>query len=173
MISAVTVLLLAAARLSHAQDDETRKHLLHELGGPFFVSRDPVQEDLKLSDEQKQKLREKLSPYVQETKTVQNLKAGERKQAMGSLRQKSSEELETFLKETLTAKQFKRFQQLKLQYEMPPVMLQPEVGKELNITDEQRKQFMGLIQEMQKEMVPLMKEAKSGRDPAEGNQAAP
>ncbi len=23
-----------------AQDEEARKHLLHELGGPFFVSRD-------------------------------------------------------------------------------------------------------------------------------------
>src|SRR5262249_51990396 len=63
-----------------AQDvpEEARKHLLHELGGPFFVSRDRVQEELKLSDDQKQKLRDKLSDDVQEAKKVLNLKAAER-----------------------------------------------------------------------------------------------
>ena len=50
---------------------------------------------------------------------------------------------------------------------MPHIMLQPEVGKELNITDEQRQQFMGLIQGMQKEVLPLMKEAKTGGNPQE------
>ncbi len=86
---------------------------------------------------------------------------------MVSLQQKSYVDLESFLKKTLTADQLNRFQQLKLQYDVPPVMLQPEVGKALNITDEQRKQFMGLIQEMQKEMMPLMKEAKASGNPQE------
>ena len=44
-------------------------------------------------------------------------------------------------------------------------MLQPEIGKELNITDEQRKQFMTLSQGMQKAIMPLLKEAKSGGHP--------
>ena len=44
-----------------AQDEEARKHFLHELGGPFFVSRDKVQEELKLSDDQKLKLRETMT----------------------------------------------------------------------------------------------------------------
>lgn len=166
-LTTAAVLLLAGARMSQAQDDESRKHLLHQLGGPFFVSRDPVQEDLKLSADQRQKLREKLSADVQDAATVEKMKSEEREQAMKSLRQKSSEKLETFLKETLTADQFKRFQQLKLQYDMPSIMLQPEIGKALNITDEQRQQFMGLIQGMQKEVMPLMKEAKTGGNPQE------
>ena len=37
---------------------------------PFLVFRDKVPEDLKLSDEQKQKLLEKLPDYVQETMKV-------------------------------------------------------------------------------------------------------
>lgn len=86
---------------------------------------------------------------------------------MRSLRQKSYVELETFLKDTLTADQWERFQQLKLRYDMPPVMLSPEVGKELNIADRQRKQSMDLHQEMQKEIVPLMKEAKAKGNPQE------
>ena len=166
-IVTVAVLLLAGARMSRAQDDESRKHLLHELGGPFFISRDPVQEDLKLSADQRQKLRDKLSADVQDAATVEKMKSDEREQAMQSLRQKSFEKLESFLKETLTAEQLNRFQQLKLQYDMPHIMLQPEIGKELNITDEQRQQFMSLIQEMQKVILPLMKEAKTGGNPQE------
>ena len=75
--------------------------------------------------------------------------------------------MESFLKQTLTADQLKRFQQLKLQYDEPSIMLQPEVGKELAITDEQRQQFMGLIQGMQKQVMPLVKGAKTGGNPQE------
>lgn len=150
-----------------AQDDEARDHLLHELGGPFFVSRDKVQEELKLSDEQKQKLRDKLSDDVQETKKVLNLKGGEREEAVKSLRQKSYSKLETFLKKTLRTDQLKRFQQLKLQYDTPAIMLQTEIVRELQITDEQREQFMGAVKEMQREIEPLMKKAKSNGNPQE------
>jgi Spy/CpxP family protein refolding chaperone len=153
--------------IAWAQDEAAREHLLHELGGPFFVSREKVQEELKLSVDQKQKLREKLSDDVQETKKVLSLKAGEREKAMRSLRQRSCKKLEVFLKEILTPQQLKRFQQLELQYDTPAVMLRPEIGDELKITDEQRKQFMGLVQMMQKEMEPLIKGSRSGGNPQE------
>ena len=148
-------------------DEEARAHFLHELGGPFFVSRDKVQEDLKLSDDQKHKLRETLTGYVQETMKVQKLDGAERKQAMQSLRQKSYQQLEVFLKEILTPEQLKRFAELKLQYDMPMAMLQPDIVKELNITDEQRQQFITLIQEMQKVVAPLIQESRSGGNPKE------
>jgi hypothetical protein len=126
---------------------------------------------LNLSDDQKQKLRETMTGYVQETKKVfeklKDMKAGERGRELQSHRQKSYEKLETFLKETLKADQLKRFQQLKLQYDTPTIMLQPEIVKELTITDDQRKQFMGLVKDMQKEIEPLMKEAQSGGNPQE------
>lgn len=155
-------LFFAAAVPNPAQDEESRRHLLHELGGPFFVSRDKVQDDLKLSDAQRQKLRDKLSADVQDAARVEKLESSERGPALQSLREKSYAQLESFLKETLTAEQLQRFQQLKLQYDVPSIMLQPGIGKELNLTDEQRQRFMGLIQEMQKEVLPLMKEAKTG-----------
>jgi hypothetical protein len=41
------------------------------------------------------------------------------------------------------------------------------VVKQLNITDEQRQRIIGAIQEMQKEIEPLLKAAKSGGNPQE------
>ena len=166
-LSSIAVLLLAAFSISRAQDEEARKHWLHELGGPFFISRAPVQADLGLSDEQKQKFHTRLSADIQQAEATQKIESGERKQAMQSLRQKLYPSLEAFLHEVLTSDQLKRFQQLKLQYDVPSIMLQPEIGKELNLTDEQRNQFKDLIQEMQKAIVPLMQEAKSSGKPQE------
>jgi Spy/CpxP family protein refolding chaperone len=160
-IAAITVLLVGLISVVRAQDEESRKHFLHTLGGPFFVSRDKVQEDLRISDDQKHKLRETMTGYVQKTMQVQKLNGAEREQAMRSLRQESYGQLEVFLKEILKPEQCKRFEQLKLQYDVPSVFLEPRVGDELKITAEQRKQFMGAIQEMQKAVGPLMKEAKS------------
>ena len=167
VLAASAVILLGVIGSGRAQDEEARKHWLHELGGPFFVSRDPVQDDLHLSDEQRQKLHAKLLADIQQTEAVESLKTGEREPAMRTLREKAYPELEMFLQKTLTPDQLKRFQQLKLQYDTPAIMLKPEVGNELHITDEQRRQFMGLIQEMQKAIAPLMKEAKSGGHPQE------
>ena len=170
-VTTITGLLLAAATIAQSQDEGTRKHMLHTLGGPFIISRDKVQEELKLSDDQKQKLRETMTGYVQETAKVseklKGLTAGERDKEMKSHRQKSSEQFAPFLKETLKAEQFKRLQQLRLQHEGPTALGQPEIRKELKITDEQWKQFVGVIQEMQKKIAPLMKEAQSGGNPEE------
>jgi Spy/CpxP family protein refolding chaperone len=169
-LSAITLalcLVQAGAGVAAAQDEQARAHFLHDLGGPFFVSRDKVQEDLLLSNDQKQKLRETMTASVQETMKVHNLKGAEREQAMKSLRQKAHQELEASLKELLSTKQFRRFEQLKIQYETPSILVQPEVVKQLNITDEQRQRIIGAIQEMQKEIEPLLKAAKSGGNPQE------
>jgi hypothetical protein len=146
-------------------DEEARAHVLHERAGPFFVSREKVQGDLKLSDDQKHKLWETMTGYVQETMKVQKLSGAERKEAMQSLRQKSYKQLEVFLKKILTPEQLKRFAELKLQYDMPMIMLRPDIVKELNTTDEQRQQFIRLIQEMQKVVVPLIQGSRSGGNP--------
>ena len=50
---------------------------------------------------------------------------------------------------------------------MPMIMLRPDIVKELNITDEQRQQFITLIQEMQRVVAPLIQESRSGGNPQE------
>ena len=124
-------------------------------GERYLALRANVQEELKLSYDQKQTLREKLPDYLQLQKTMQAPAAVFR------------ERLFVFLKETMNAEQFKRFQQVELQHEGPPALLRPEIVKELQITDEQRNQFIGVVHDMQKRMEPLMKELGSGGNPGE------
>jgi hypothetical protein len=170
-IVAVAFLLPAASGTARAQDKETRRHVLHALGGPFIVSRDKVQEELKLSDDQKQKLAEKLTDSVRETMKVseklEGLDARRREKEMQSHREKAHEAFAASLKGILTAEQFKRFHQLELQHDGPSALGRPEIRNELKITDEQLKQFAGVIQDMQKKIEPLMKEARSGGNPQE------
>ena len=161
-ITIIACLLLAAVGITRSHDEEARRHQLHELGGPYFVSRDKVQDEMKLSDEQRRKLSGKLSGDLLESKDLlgqlKNLKGPEREKLL----QPSYAKLEAFLQENLTADQLKRFQQLKLQYDTPSIMLRPEIVTKLHITDEQRQRFMGAIMGMQKRIGPLIQEAKSG-----------
>lgn len=146
-LAVITCLLLAAVVIVRAQDNEARRHQLHSLGGPFIVYRTNVQQELKLSDDEKQKLQAKLPDYLSP-----DLKASD-----------AREKLWAFLKDLLPTEQLKRFQQLELQHEGPSALLsRPEIARELNITDEQRAQFMSVVQNMRKELEPLMKEAHSG-----------
>src|SRR5581483_8493176 len=96
--------------------DEARKPLVEALGGPFLIYRDKVQDELKLSDDQKQKLTERFPGFVQETMQVfdriKDLKDEEREKAMQEHRRKSEENLGNLLKDTLTPPQHARLFQL-------------------------------------------------------------
>ena len=145
-VSTIACLLLAAASIALAQDKEARKH---PSGEPAIITRDYIQDELKLSDDQKHKL-DKTSPDFQKV-----------------LDSHSQEKTWAFVEETLSAEQLRRFEQLELQHEGPPALSRPEIVKKLLITGEQQKQFTGLIQEMKKTLEPLIKEAKSAANPQE------
>ena len=165
------VLVIAGAVMAQGQDAETRMHLMHDLGGPFIIYRDPVQSELKLSDTQKQKLLDKQGEYVQKTmrveETLKDKQADERDQAMQSHRAQSAETFWPILKEILKPDQFTRFQQLELQHEGPAGVFRPAILKSLNITDEQRRQFMAVIQDLQQTIKPMIEAAQSGGNPQE------
>ena len=143
-ITTIAFLMLAAASIAQAQDKEARKH---PSGEPSIITRDYIQDELKLSDDQKHKL-DKTSPGFQKV--------------LGS-----QEKTWAFVEATLSAEQLKRFEQLELQHEGPPALFRPEIAKKLQITGEQRTQFMGLAQEMTKKLQPLIKESKSAANPQE------
>jgi hypothetical protein len=152
--------------------DEARKPLVEALGGAFLVYRDKVQEELKVTEEQKQKLLQQFPEHVQETmklfERLKELKPEEREKAMHEHRRQSDEKLMAFLKDVLDAKQKERLFQLQLQREGTFALLgQHESFRKMNITDEQRKQFMEVVQEMQKKIQPLIKEAESTGKPEE------
>jgi Spy/CpxP family protein refolding chaperone len=153
-----------------AQDapEEARKGLADQLQGSFVVFREKVQEDLKLSEEQKEKLEEHLKEHLPDAmqffQKIDGLKGEEREKELKGYRPKAQEKLAAFLKETLKDDQLKRLRQLELQRDGAFVFMNGEgpIGKDLKITDEQRKQFMGVVQDLQKKVKPFIKEAESG-----------
>ncbi len=167
------------AVMVRGQDAETRSHLMHDLGGPFIIYRDPVQSELKLTDTQKQKLLDKQAEFVQQTmrfeETLKGKQEGkqegkqgeEREQAMQSHRAQSAEKFWPILKAILKPDQLTRFQQLELQHEGPGGVFRPAIMKSLKITDEQRRQFMAVIQDLQATIKPMIEKAQSGGNPEE------
>ncbi len=130
--------------------------------------REAVQEELKLTAEQKEKveeqLREQLPELMEFFQSLDGVKGEEREKKLQAFRQKAQEKLTSVLKATLKEDQSKRLHQLALQQEGAFVLLHggPKIAKDLKITDEQRKQFMAVVQDMQKKIAPLIKEAQSG-----------
>ena len=153
-----------------AQDipEEARKGLSNTLHGSFVVFRAKAQEDLKLTDEQKEKLEEHLKVLIQDAmqlfQKIDGLKPEEREKELKAYRPKVQEKLAAVLKETLKDDQRKRLRQIEVQQEGALALWHGDgqIAKDLKITDEQRKQFMPVIQEMQKKIEPLTNEAKSG-----------
>jgi hypothetical protein len=149
--------------------DEMRKQLIQALGGgAFIVFRDKVLEELKLSDEQKQKLLEQFPDYVQATmkvfEKIQDAKPEDREKEVQEHRKKSGQKLTSLLKDVLEDKQRARLFQLQLQEAGVFALLgENEAFKPLKITQEQRKKFMELVQDMQKNIQATIKEA--GKEP--------
>jgi hypothetical protein len=160
-----------AAEPSAEIPEEARRQLTEALGPPFQVFRDKVQEELTLSDEQKEKLAKQLEATVQEAmqffQQLEGKKPEEREKELHAYRQKAQEKLAVFLKDTLKPRQHERLRQLELQVEGPFALGRPDLSKEMKLTDEQRKQFMTLVQEMQQKIEPLIKEAQTKRNPEE------
>jgi Spy/CpxP family protein refolding chaperone len=150
---------------------EAGRQLTETLGPPFLVFRDKVQEELKLSDEQKKKLEKRLQDTVQDAMPFfQNLgdkKPEEREKELHAYVQKAQENLTAFLEGALKEEQFKRLRQVMLQREGLFAVGHAEVMKELEITDKQRQQFGEVMEAMQKKVEPLVKEAQKDGKPEE------
>ena len=106
-----------------AQDipEEARKKLRHELGGSFLVTRDMVQEELKLTPGQKERLehrlRELIPDLMQSFQKLESMKPEERKKEFRAYRPSAQEKLAAVLKEILNEPQRKRLRELVLQRE--------------------------------------------------------
>jgi hypothetical protein len=150
-----------------AQDipEETRGKLVHDLGSSFLVFRDKIQEELKLTREQKEKLdrhlREMLPDAMQVLQKIKGMQPGERE----TYHQKTHAEMAAVLKETLNEVQRTRLRQLELQRE--GLFGGADIWQDLQVTDEQRKQFVVLIQQMRKKIETLLEEVQKGGKPDE------
>jgi hypothetical protein len=150
--------------------DEQRKDLVQALGPPFIVFRDKVLDELKVSDEPKEKLLQHMMKQIMETGPFLDSLAEtgeERERKLSEHRKNARDKLAKVLKETLNAAQLKRLRQIELQQEGAFALGQGEQVKELHITQEQRQQFVAVTQELHKKIEPLIKEAQSGGKPEE------
>jgi hypothetical protein len=162
---------VAADAPAPPQPEEARRQIIEMLGPPFLVFRDKVQEELKLSDEQKKKLEKRLQDTAQDAmqffQKFGDKKPQDREKELHAYVAKAQENLTAFLQGLLQEEQFKRLRQVMLQREGLFALGNAEVMKELEITDEQRQRFVEVVQEMQKKIEPLLKEAQKGGKPEE------
>jgi predicted house-cleaning noncanonical NTP pyrophosphatase (MazG superfamily) len=153
--------------------DEARREIARNISGPFVVFRDVVRDELKLSEEQKEKLeenlREQLPDIMQLFQSLQGQTGEDREKQLQAFRKKAHEKLTPVLKATLKEDQTRRLHQLALQQEGALALWhgEPALAKELKITDEQRKGFMAVVKDLQKKVKPLIEEAQSGGNPEE------
>jgi hypothetical protein len=165
--------LLAGALGAHDSlplPEETRQQLANELGrGPFLILRYRVQEDLRLSTEQAEDLGEELRERIPEARQllmkVQSLKPHERPQALETLRREAQKDLWEGLREFLTREQLKRLRQIALQQEGLFALGRPDASEELKLTDEQRRQYAAVVEELNKAVESLVKEAQAAGKP--------
>ena len=171
------VLAVAAAwgpssRRAAAQDvpDQNRKELVQALGAPFIVFRDKVLDELKVSDDQREKLMQLLMEQIMETGPfLDSLREGgpEREKKLEEHRKTAREKLDRDLKDLLQPEQRDRLRQVTLQQEGNFALGREDVRKELKITPEQMKKFVAITLDLQAKVVPLFKEAQSGGNPEE------
>jgi len=141
--------------------EELRDKLAHNIGCSFLLFRTRVLGELQVTPEQKEKLDQHLRTLLPETLQVLQKSNGER----GKYNQKTHKEMTVVLKEILTEDQRTRLHQLELQKDL---LFGPGWNmEELQITDEQRKQFIAPTQETQKKTQTLMEEIHKGANPNE------
>jgi Spy/CpxP family protein refolding chaperone len=167
----VTLALFTPRTAAQGVPDHARMQVMQAVGAPFIVFRDKALEELKLSDEQ----REKMSDYIRQTimeefipffESLKDEKGASREKKVNELRKDALPKLHKFLKETLKPEQLKRARQITLQHEAL-VLTNSEIQKELKITSEQMNTFTTITQELQRTVQPLIKQAQSGGNPQE------
>lgn len=150
--------------------EEQRKQVVEALGTQFNVYREKVLDELKVSDEQREKLMQQLMERIMETGPfLESLKDGgpEREKKLEEHRKDAREKLAKQLKDALQPEQLKRLRQVTLQLEGAFALGQEDVRKELKISQQQVMKFMAIVQELHKKVEPLIKEAHAGGNPEE------
>ncbi|HEY2838992.1 MAG TPA: hypothetical protein VGJ26_07580, partial [Pirellulales bacterium] len=107
-----------------------------------------VQEELKLDDKQKEKIKEFTAKQREAQQGLRDLDQEERRAKMQEL----NKHAESFAKEVLTPEQNKRIQQIVIQTAGLRAFAMENVAKELKLTDEQKEKIKTLSDDLQKDV---------------------
>jgi Spy/CpxP family protein refolding chaperone len=108
------------------------------MGGPMMLLNQPsVQQELKITDEQKQQIHEAATKLRQHAGDLQNLDQTERQQKM----QEMAREGERTVARILHRDQMKRLKEITLQVQGARAFNNPDLAKALDLTDEQKEKI--------------------------------
>ncbi len=170
--------LLALATGAMAQDQPERggarpRGMPRNFGGLrlFFFSQ--VQDELKLTDDQKTKLRELSEELRAERQkrigNLDDLSPEQRRQKFEEIRQqmqkeapKLAEDLRKKVGAILKPDQVKRWRQIELQQEGPQALLRPEVAEAVGLTADQKTKLEQISHDAQEKAGALFRELRGG-----------
>jgi Spy/CpxP family protein refolding chaperone len=123
-------------------------------GGLLLLANESVQKELKITDEQKTKIKEFAD--AQQAKMREFFQGGQPdREKMAEAMREGREKSEKFVKETLNADQQKRYKQITLQQAGMAAFATEDVQKQLKFTDDQKDKLKSLGEEMRKDMTDL------------------
>jgi hypothetical protein len=135
------------------------------MGGmqPGLLNVTVVQEDLKLSDEQKSKaatLAEESQAKMRDM--FQTLREASQEERQEKMREFASEN-EKGIKEILDEKQMARFKQISLQAQGVRAFMNPDIQEKLKISEDQKGSMQSIMEDMQGQMRDIFQEAAGDR----------
>jgi Spy/CpxP family protein refolding chaperone len=143
-------------------------------GGPGFMSpamllqNKGVQKELKLSDDQVQKVeaavKEVWAKHKDEFKALSKLERQEQREKGAELMKTVSKETDKALAGVLKADQQKRLHQILLQAEGARAFQDPKVQQKLKLTDEQKESIKTIEDDARKEMQEIFQNARGNND---------
>jgi Spy/CpxP family protein refolding chaperone len=164
---AVTLVGLAACESSTAQDNPQgrRGQGRFGMGGAggsalFLLRNETVQNDLKLTDDEKASI-QKLQDAARENRSaLQGLSGEERTAKM----QEIAKEQDSKIAGILDDKQKARLKEIRLQQRGPSALTDKELAEALKLTDDQVNKIKEIVDAMQKEMQEAFQSAGQGGD---------
>lgn len=157
------VLGLASVALGQGQDRQQQSQQQPPSALGLFANPD-IQKELKLSEEQVSKLRDALNKVMEKHRDdfakLQQLPAEEQQKKMMAI----NEEHNKAVAGALDAKQWKRYKQIQWQLDPIGSLQDPDLQKELKVSDEQKKKIDGLFNDANKKVQEMMKSRETSRE---------
>jgi Spy/CpxP family protein refolding chaperone len=123
-------------------------------GGGNLVTNKSVQEELKVTDEQKEKIKGVSEKQREAFGKLKDLSKEERTEKMKSMRDENKKEYASIL----NTEQNKRLKQIELQQDVVASLSTEDVIKELKLTDEQKEKLKAISDDLRKEQGELRKD---------------
>ena len=122
----------------------------------FLVGNKSVQDELKITEEQKEKWREAQKTIREKVGNIREMEPEERQAAMKEM----NEATDKAVKEILTADQAKRLTEIRWQQAPGAGFASPDFQEGLKITDDQKEKLKGIMEEMGKDMREIFQESR-------------